>query len=111
MLLQKELTRLSQKLETGVIVVMLQKKRGANLAMGGDSTRMQCETHITLNIERGVRGSEDEHGYKIERVDVGKCKDWASSINPEVLSYRYRTAPKHGKLIPYGEGWFERNQE
>ncbi len=109
--LQKELARLSQKLETGVIVVMLQKKRGTVLAMGGDSTRMQCETYISLNIEKDVRGSENEHGYKVGQVDIVKCKDWASSINPEVLSCRYRTAPKHGKLILYGEGWFERNQE
>lgn len=111
LLLQKELARLSQKLETGVIAVMLQKNRGAMLAMGGNSTRMQCETYITLNIEKDVRGSENKPGYKIGQVDIVKCKDWASSINPEVLSCRYRTAPKHGKLIPYGEGWFERNQE
>jgi hypothetical protein len=112
LLLQKELARLSQKLETGVIVVMLQKKRGIKLAMGGDSTRMQCETYISLNIEKDIRGSENEPGYKIGRVDIVKCKDWASCINPEVLSCRYRTAPKHGKLILYdGEGWFERNQE
>ena len=109
--LQKELARLSQKLETGVIVVMLQKKRGVGLAMGGDSTRMQCETYISLNVEKDVKGSDNEPGYKIGRVDIVKCKDWASNINPETLSYRYRTAPKHGKLIPYGEGWFERNQE
>ncbi len=109
--LQKELARLSQKLEAGVIVVMLQKKRGTGLAMGGDSTRMQCETYISLNIEKDVRGSENEHGYKVGRVDIVKCKDWASSINPEVLSCRYRTAPKHGKLVADSEGWFEKKED
>lgn len=109
--LQKELARLSQKLDTGVIVVMLQKKRGSGLAMGGDSTRMQCETYVTLNIEKDVKGNEKEHGYKIGRVDIVKCKDWASNINPEVLSFRYRTAPKHGKLVADSKAWFERVQD
>jgi len=109
--LQKELARLSQKLETGVIAVMLQKKRGAGLAMGGDSTRMQCETYISLNIEKDVRGSENEHGYKVGRVDIVKCKDWASNLNPEALSCRYYTAPKHGKLVAYSEGWFEKRED
>ncbi|MFC1917000.1 hypothetical protein ACFLX1_02605, partial [Chloroflexota bacterium] len=109
--LQRELARLSQKLETGVIAVMLQKKRGAGLAMGGDSTRMQCETYLTLNIEKDVRGNEKQYGYKVGRVDIVKCKDWASNLNPEALSCRYHTAPKHGKLVADSEEWFEKRED
>lgn len=103
--LQKELARLSQKLESGAVVVMLQKKRGVDLAMGGDSTRMQCETYFALNIVKDIIGDENTHGYKDCRIDIIKCKDWATKLNPEALSCRYYTAPKYGKLVAYSEGW------
>jgi len=99
--LQKELARLSQKLDRGVIVVMLQKKRGNELAMGGDSTRMQAETYFNLCIE------EDVQQAKKCRVDVIKCKGWAiENVNPELLSFRYHTAPKYGKLVGDSSDWF-----
>jgi len=98
--LQRELARLSQKLDRGVIIVMLQKKRGNGLAMGGDSTRMQAETYFNLCIE------EDVEKTKRCRVDVIKCKGWANeNVNPELLSFRYHTAPKHGKLVGDSEDW------
>ena len=79
--------------------------------MGGDSTRMQCETYLSLNIERDVRGNDKEHGYNAGRIDIVKCKDWASNVNPEALSCRYHTAHKHGKLVAYSEGWFEKRED
>ncbi|MFC1972378.1 bifunctional DNA primase/polymerase [Chloroflexota bacterium] len=107
LLLQKELARLSESLEKGVIVVMLQKKKGQPLAFGGEGTKMQCEVYMTLNIE------ERQPTCKICRIDIEKCRDWTNpNINPETKSYRYQTAPKHGQLIPYGNaGWFERKED
>jgi hypothetical protein len=95
--LQHDLTRLSQKLEKGVICVMLQKKRGSRQAMGGDSTRMQCEVYLTLNIEQNQDTSKEC------RVDIEKAKDWVTSTNPENLCCRYKTVPKWGKLEKIGE--------
>ncbi len=100
LLLQRELMTLSQKLDKGVIVVMLQKKRGKSLGYGSDITRMQCELYLTLNIERDVAS------HKEGRIDIVKCRDWSSKTNPEVLSCRYRTAPKFGKLVANSD-WFE----
>ncbi len=104
LLLQRELMILSQKLDKGVIVVMLQKKRGKSLGYGSDITRMQCELYLTLNIEQDVAS------HKEGRIDIVKCRDWASKINPEVLSCRYYTALKHGKLVGNSD-WFERNSQ
>ncbi|MFC1916705.1 bifunctional DNA primase/polymerase [Chloroflexota bacterium] len=107
LLLQKELAGLSQSLEKGIIVVMIQKKKGQSLGYGGEGTKMQCEVYMTLNIE------ERQPTCKICRIDIEKCRDWTNpSINPETRSYRYQTAPKHGQLIPYGNAaWFERKED
>ncbi len=109
--LQSELANLSRRLTTGLIVVFLQKKRGEPLAMGRDSTRMQCQLYLGLNIVDDVKGDETHHGYKEVRIDVVKCKDWATYVNPETLSFVYRTGPRWGKLIPYSNLWsvMERN--
>ena len=103
LVLQQELTRLSQGLEKGVICVMLQKKQGAKQAMGGDVTRMQCEVYFTLNIEH------NQNDFKECRVDVDKAKDWLTNTNPETLCCRYKTAPKYGKLLNIG-GWERKPQ-
>jgi hypothetical protein len=95
--LQHDLTRLSQKLEKGVICAMLQKKQGAKQAMGGDSTRMQSEVYLTLNIE------QNQETFKECRVDVEKAKDWVTSTNPETLCCRYKTGPRWGKLEKMGD--------
>lgn len=101
LILQRELARLSQKLDRGVIVVMLQKKQGASLAMGGNSTRMQAETYFNLCIEENVKE------FKRCRVDVIKCRGWADKeMNPELLSFRYHTAPKYGKIVGDSPDWF-----
>jgi hypothetical protein len=102
LLLQRELMTLSQKVDKGVIVVMIQKKRGKSLGYGNEITRMQCELYLTLNIEKDVAS------HKEGRIDIVKCRDWSSKTNPEVLSCRYCTAPKHGKLVGTSD-WFERN--
>jgi hypothetical protein len=104
LILQQELTKLSQRLEKGVICVMLQKKQGSKQAMGGDVTRMQCEVYMTLNIEH------NRDGYKECRVDVEKAKDWVTNTNPETLCCRYKTAPKYGKLVKAGD-WERKPQE
>jgi hypothetical protein len=108
--LQQGLARFSQKIERGIFVVMLQKKQGSLLAMGGDVTRMQSEIYLTLNIEEDVEGDANEYGYKVGRVDVVKCKDWVSKINPETRCCRYRTAPKHGQLVADGKGWIRKEK-
>jgi hypothetical protein len=107
LLLQRELARLSQPLERGTIVVMLQKKLGQSLAYGGEGTKMQCEVYMTLNIE------QRQPKCKVCRIDIEKCRDWTNpDINPETKSYRYQTAPRHGQLIPYGSaGWFDREKD
>lgn len=109
--LQKELSKLSQKLTTGAIVVFLQKKRGVGLAMGGEGTKMQCEVYLNLNITQDVKGDDTNYGYKEGRIDIIKCRNWNSKINPETLSLLYRTAPKWGKLTPLSLDWtvMERN--
>jgi hypothetical protein len=109
--LQKELSKLSQKLTTGAIAVFLQKKRGVSLAMGGEGTKMQCEVYLNLNITKDVKGDETDYGYKEGRIDIIKCRNWNSKINPETLSLLYRTAPKWGKLTPVSLDWkpMERN--
>lgn len=73
--------------------------------MGGDTTRMQCETYISLNVKEDIKGSIGNHGYKKGQADIIKCKDWASDINPEGLSFKYRTSPKHGKLEAESDDW------
>ena len=95
--LQQYLTTLSQRLEQGVICVMLQKRRGQSLGMGGDSTRMQCEVYFTLNIV------SDQDTYKECRIDCVKAKDWVTNTNPETLCCKYKTAPRWGKLVKVGD--------
>lgn len=99
--LGRELARYSKKVDHGAIVVMLQKKPGEILGYGGELTRMQSEIYLTLNIEENVEGDFAHYGHKVCRIDVVKCKDFKTNINPEVLSFRYRTAPLWGKLEPH----------
>jgi hypothetical protein len=106
--LQKELARLSQKIETGVIVIMLQKKRGNPMGYGADATRMQCEVYFSLHIDRDVAGEGTDYGYKECHTNIVKCKDWASNINPETMACGYKTAPKYGKLVPDIKGWIRK---
>lgn len=109
--LGKELANLSQQIDTGAIVVMLQKKRGQPLAMGGDTTRQQCEIYFTLNIQEDVIGGDNEHGYKRGQIEIIKCKDWATDRNPEMLCIAYRTAPLHGKLVARDDDWVVKQKE
>ena len=109
--LGKELATLSRKIDKGVMVVMLQKKRGQPLAMGGDTTRQQCEIYFTLNIKEDVIGGENEHGYKRGQIEIIKCKDWATDRNPEMLCISYQTAPQHGKLVARDNDWVVKQKE
>lgn len=81
--LGKELATLSQRLNEGVIVVLLQKKRGNDLAMGGDTTRMQADTYFTLNVVKDFAGNENVAGYKECRLDIIKARgEWGTTTNP-----------------------------
>lgn len=96
--LQQELTRLSKKLEKGVVCVMLQKKRGNKQAMGGEKwCKMQCEVCFALNVQ------EDKDTHKECRIVVEKAKEYVGSINPETLCCDYKTTPKWGKLEKLGD--------
>lgn len=103
--MQMELREYATRLETGMLVVNLQKLDGAKYAMGGQGTTFQNDIGVNLNVIEKVQGSFDEHGYKLCRLDIVKARDWAGKVNPEVMSVDYRTAGIRGKLKMIPQSW------
>jgi len=107
--IQREMIKLSDKLETGVVMVMIQKKSGASLGYGKEFTKMQCEVYFSLHIDRNVKESEKDYGHKECHVTIEKARDFASRQIPDMMACGYRTAPLHGKLVSDTQGWVDRN--
>jgi hypothetical protein len=105
---QREMIRLSDNLETGAVMVMVQKKGGQPIGYGGDFSKMQCEAYFSLHIDRNVRESPTDYGHKECHVNIEKARDYASKQIPETMACGYRTAPLHGKLVPDTQGWITR---
>ncbi len=105
--LQRTLANLSSKLDKGLICVMIQKKRGQELGYGGEGSRMQAETYVSLNVINNIQGTDTKPGYKLGRIDILKAREWAegSHINPEGLSIEYKTTPKYGQLVATSLRW------
>lgn len=103
--MQLKLRAYAAKLENGFLMVNLQKLKGRSVALGGEGNRFQCETAITLNTREVVRGSQEEAGYRLCRLDIEKARDWAGKIAPDAMSVDYRTGGERGRLYMVEHSW------
>lgn len=105
---QKEMIKCSDNLTTGAVAIMIQKKRGESLGYGREFTKMQCEVAFSMWIDKNVKMSETDYGYKKCHITIEKARDLASKQIPEAMACGYKTAPLHGKLVSDVEGWIGR---
>ena len=105
---QKEMIKCSDVMTTGVVAIMIQKKKGENLGYGKEFTKMQCDAAFSMWIDKNVRMTETDYGYKQCHITIEKAREPSSRQMPEVMACGYRTAPLHGKLVPDTQGWIMR---
>ena len=102
--LMDELAETTKCLNTGVIVVFIQRLTGKPFGLGGEGTGFACDVYLTMEKARGSTKG-------VLRIE--KCRNWANPIlDPETLQCDYRSIAPRGKLVVDGNrGWYPRAKE